>query len=60
MAAGIAIAHNAAVHGHDPKSPADYMPFIKKEKPKPQPEEDMKKVWGKICEIRGAEESDVS
>jgi hypothetical protein len=54
LATGIAISHNAAVHGVESKPPAKYMHYIDPERyePKGQAEDDMKKTWDAICKNR--------
>ncbi len=54
FAAGTAIMHNAAAHGGKPRPPVEYMPFLKKEKPKPQRQSDMKAAWQAICDRMAA------
>jgi hypothetical protein len=41
--------HNVAAQGVTPKSPRDYMPLLKQDVPREQPEEDMKRTWEAIC-----------
>jgi hypothetical protein len=53
LAAGVAVMHNIACHGAEPKGPRDYMPYLRRQKlrrERPQSAGEMQKKWDAICE----------
>jgi hypothetical protein len=55
LAAGIQIMHNVNAAGVDPRQPAEYMPYLRREPAKPQSEADIKQAFNAICDIRRKE-----
>ena len=54
LAAGIAVMHNVAAHGTDPKAPADYMPYLQRaenRRQRPQSQAAMKDTFAAICKM---------
>ncbi len=59
LAAGTQIMHQVAAAGINPRQPADYMPYLKRQaEQQTQSEEEMKATWDEICRAaKAAEES---